>query len=168
MVFHLTITFFKDLTDEDSTSVLTLNALIHHNSACRIHSTTDTLRDDLLSRLLRDGHLRRLLEGVTDGAGHAEERRVTGVQAGGERALGKLGRHELLQLERDGLVLLGEEVAHLEAVVPGLEAGLVLEGLEGLREQGVDGLGGKRGLDVTVEDLGPVEGRDEAILSPEK
>lgn len=96
---------------------------------------------------------------------HAHERRVRAVHSIGDMATWKLSRHRLLSCEWDGLVLLGEEKADLDTVVPRLVCVVVgedtgrlgLESSEGFLDKGLV-------RHISVEDLASVERGDEFAL----
>lgn len=89
-------------------------------------------------------------------------RAVHGVR---DIATGELSRHRLLSCEWDGLVLLGEEKADLDAVVPGFVCVVVGENTGRLRLESSDSFVNK-GLvrHISVEDLASVDRGDEFAL----
>lgn len=96
---------------------------------------------------------------------HAHERRVRAVHGVRDIATWELSRHRLLSCEWDCLVLLGEEKADLDTVVPGLVCVVVGEDTGGLGLESGEGFLDK-GLvrNISVEDLASVDRSDEFTL----
>lgn len=96
---------------------------------------------------------------------HAQERRMRAVHGIRDIATWELRCHGLLSCEWYGLVLLGEEKADLNTLVPGLVCVVVGEDTGRLGLESSDGFLDK-GLvrHISVEDLAPVGRRDEFAL----
>lgn len=115
-------------------------------------------------------HLCQALCGSKDNAlrhlfRHAQEGRVRAVHGIRDIASWELSRHRLLGCEWDGLILLGEEKAHLDAVVPRFVRVVVGEDTGGLGLEGSDSfLDESLVRHIGVKDLTSVDRGDEFAL----